>query len=149
MGVPWADSVARCVVQCTEFHCESGGLGLGLWGFFPIIYCSAVLRLLARQALLSFPRAVDEALLWVHAHPAGRVWWLLGTGGLWCRLLPVCNQKWLTETQRNGNWNTLDFQTVVPAVLSHVTLRCVHRAAPCSLVLLQLSSFPGCNQLSK
>lgn len=96
MGVPWADSVARCVVQCTEFHCESGGLGLGLWGFFPIIYCSAVLRLLARQALLPFPRAVDEALLWVHAHPAGCVWWLLGTGGCgaFCSLFATRND-WL------------------------------------------------------
>lgn len=119
MGVLQADSVARCVVQCTEFHCERGGLGLGVWGFFQIIYCSAVLRLLVRQALLPFPRAVDEALLWVRAHPSGRVWWLLDTGELWCLLLCVSNQKWLTETQRDGNWNTLDLQTVFLAVLSH------------------------------
>lgn len=148
MGVPWADSVARCVVQCTEFHCESGGLGLGLWGFFPIIYCSAVLRLLARQALLPFPRAVDEALLWVHAHPAGCVWWLLGTGGCgaFCSLFATRND-WLRP--RGMVTETHWIFRLVPAVLSHVTLRCVHRAAPCSLVLLRLSSFPGCNQLSK
>lgn len=124
-------------------------VGSGALGFFPNYLLLSSAEASGEAGFAPFPKSCGWSAAVGPRTPSWTCLMAPGHGGLWCLLLPVCNQKWLTETQRNGNWNPLDFQTVVPAVLSHVTLRCVHRAAPWSLVLLRLSSFPGCNQLSE
>lgn len=78
-------------MQRTEPRCERGGSALGLWGFFQLICRSAVLRLLAGQALLPFPRAAVGPCA-----PSWTCLMALGHGGVLVLFAP-CLQPEVTD----------------------------------------------------